>query len=399
LNSKIIIPSDIKRRPQIYYGFIVLAACFFIMTLVYGAQGSFGVFFKPMLNEFGWTRAETSGPFALNMVFSGILSIFAGRLSDRFGPRKVVLFGCLIISLGYLLSFGINHLWQFYLYFGVVVAAGQSSIYVSVISILVRWFAARRGLMSSIGISGLSFGVGVVPIISSQLIESFSWRTSFLILGVICLVLLLLFAQFLRDNPELSTLPDKDRQKIASNRDWEFSFHEAFKTRQFWMLCIAWVFYGVIAQVGVVHIVPYASILSAIGIVGIFGRIGTGFIADRFSTKATIYSSCFLMAVSFLGLVVSSSVGMLYVFAVIFGLLFGIGALVGPIVGEYFGLKGIGAISGSMIFAYSIGGAIGPLLAGRIFDAAGSYQIAFLACGISGIASGLFIWLIKPLSK
>jgi MFS family permease len=176
------------------------------------------------------------------------------------------------------------------------------------------------------------------------------------------------------------------------------------------MIFVAWFFYGAFSQVGMIHIVPYATdlgmaavaaatLLTIMGIIGTFGRVGLGFMADKFSNKKTIYISFALMAAAFIGLVVSPNLGILYGFAVIFGLLSGCGILLGSTVAEYFGLKGLGSISGALILAYSIGGAVGPFLAGSIFDATGSYQLAFLSCGISGLVSAFIIWLLKPTSR
>lgn len=410
MNIKTKNPNNKIKGSGIYYGYIVLIACFFIMALVYGSQTSFGVFFKPISNDLDWTRAGTSGAFALNMIVSGFLGIVAGDLSDRFGPRKIVTLGCLVLGAGYLLCSTINNLWQLYLYFGILVAVGQSAIYVSLLAVLARWFTRQRGLMSGIGISGLGFGIGVIPIFASYLITSFTWRPSFLILGAIDLILLILFAQLLRKGPRTTVLADNSQNDIVPVKRREFSLKEALKTRLFWIIFVAWFFYGAFSQVGMIHIVPYAtdlgmaavaaaSLLTIMGIIGTFGRVGLGFMADRFSNKKTIYVSFALMAVSFIGLVVSYNLGILYGFAVIFGLLSGCGILLGSTVAEYFGLKGLGSISGAIILAYSIGGAVGPFLAGGIFDATGSYQLAFLSCGISGLVSAFIIWLLKPTSR
>ena len=399
--------NNTKKGSGIYYGYVVLTAVFFIMALVYGSQTSFGVFFKPLSNELYWTRAGTSGAFALNMIVSGFLGILAGDLSDRFGPRKIVSLGCVIISAGYLLCSTINSLWQLYLYFGIVVAIGQSAIYVSLLSVLARWFTRQRGLMSGIGISGLGFGIGVIPVFASHLIESFTWRSSFLILGATNMVLLLLFAQILRKGPGSQILAEYNKNEVVRVRDREYSLQESLKTVQFWMFFVAWFFYGAFSQAGMIHIVPYATdlgmpavtaatLLTTIGIVGTFGRIGLGFMADKFGNTKTIYISFILIAVVFIGLVVSNSIGMMYVYSVIFGLLSGCGILLGSTVAEYFGLKGLGSISGAIILSYSIGGAVGPYLAGNIFDTTGSYQLAFLGCGITGLVAALFLWRLKP---
>ncbi len=403
-----------KKNRRIYYGYFIVIACFLIMVLVYGSQASFGVFFKPMLNEFGWTRASTAGPFALNMIISGLLSILTGKLSRRFGPRLVVTSGGIILGLGYILMSDVHNLVQLYLFYGVLTAIGASAMYVPLVSTVARWFEKRRGLMSGIGISGLGFGIGIIPAFASQLIISFSWQTSLLILGAVNLILITLFAQILRSGPETNSLSSSGNNEkprlghLVSTK--EFSFREALKTSQFWMIFIAWLFYGFYFQVGVVHIVPYATdigmttlaaatILTTIGLVGTGGRISLGWIGDILGNKTTVFAGFTLTGIAFLGLSISGSIWMLYIFAVIFGLLSGVGILLIPIVAEYFGFKELGAIAGAFVFANNIGGAIGPPLAGAIFDTTSTYLAAFLICAISGVAAGLIIWFLKPVLK
>jgi MFS family permease len=391
LHGQVIPLLNNKKNSPIYYGYVVLAACFFIMTFVYGAQYSFGVFFKPMLNEFGWTRASTSGPFSLSMILGGLLSIISGRLSDRFGPRIVVTVGGIILGSGYLLMSRISNLWQLYLFYGIIVAVGSSAMYAPLVAMLARWFFKRRGLMAGIGISGIGFGIGVVPMIANQLIISFNWRTSLLIVGAASLVLIVLLAQLLRAEPETNLLDDnKDKEAETPIHAKGLSFRESAKTRQFWMIFIAWILYGFFFQVGVVHIVPYATdlgmsvlaaatILMIIGLIGTLSRICLGFAGDRFNNKTTLLISFILLAVAFIGVSASGTVRMLYVFAVLYGTFSGVGILLAPITAEYFGLK--------------------ATLAGYIFDTTGSYQLAFISCGILGIAASIIIWLLKPVRE
>jgi MFS family permease len=407
-NADLLVPKI--KKSGIYQGYIVLAACFFIMVIVFGSQISFGVFFKPMLNEFGWTRAETSGPFALCMMMSGVLSIVVGRLSDRFGTKIIVSVGGIILAAGFFLMSTITSLWQLYLYFGVLVAAGTSAMYIPLVSLIARWFSKRRGLMSGIGIAGVGFGIGVIPATASYLIITFSWRTSLLIVASINLVLVLVLGQLLK-KPQAKIELNTSSETVSEIDTFSgISIQEALKTRQFWVILVAWILYGFFFQVGLVHIVPYAtdlkltavvaaSVLTIIGIVGGFGRISLGFISDRLGNKTTILYSFFIIGVAFLCLSFSSTIWMLYVFAVIFGALCGVGLLLISIIAEYFGFKDLGAISGVVVFANNLGGAISPPLAGAIFDSSGSYQMAFLLCGLFGIISGALMVMLKPLTK
>ena len=161
---------------------------------------------------------------------------------------------------------------------------------------------------------------------------------------------------------------------------------------------------------GAVHLVPYAtdlgmsalaaaSLLTIIGLVGIIGRTGLGFTGDKFSNKVTLAVSFIFLAVAFLAIAASSTIPMLYVYAVIYGFFSGVGILLASINAEYFGLQSLGAITGAILFGNNIGGALGPTLAGYIFDATDTYRLAFILCVVIAAASGIIIWMLKPALK
>ena len=392
------------KRTGKFDGYVIIIACFFIMVMVNGAQYCFGVFFKPMINEFGWTRAATSGAFSLHMFVNGLLAILAGRLADKFGTRLVVTFGGVILGTGYILTSQTHTLWQLYLFFGVIVAAGSSTMYVPIVAMITRWFPRNAGLMAGIGISGIGFGIGVVPIIAARLIVIFDWQIAILILGVVSLVLIVVLTQLLK--PPVAVSAAFNGKNVRSGIKEDYSFREAILTRQFWMFFVGWICYGFFYSIGLVHIVPYAmdigmsataaaTILTVIGLVGTAGRVGMGFSGDKYTNRVTFITCFSFLGLSFLGLTLFRSVAMLYVFGVIYGTMNGVGILLAPIIAEYFGFKDLGSIVGAVIFANNIGSAIGPTLAGALFDSTGSYQLAFLTSSIAGIAAAIVVWRMK----
>jgi MFS transporter, OFA family, oxalate/formate antiporter len=401
-----------KKYPKIHYGYVIVAACFLIMTISFGAQNTFGVFFKPMSGEFGWSRAATSGAFALYLVVSGVLSIVSGRLGDRLGAWKIVAGGAIVSGIGYILMYDIHSLWQLYFYYGILVAAGTSSMYVPVVSMIARWFTKKRSLMSGIGIAGIGFGIGILPPIFSALMQSFGWRIPLLMLGGTVIVLIILLSLLLRNDTKADVSAGGSDSEKASRLTLNsgLTLRQAAYTPQYWMIFASWILYGVFYQTAVVHLVPYATdmginavkaagILSIVGILGTFGRIALGFVGDKVGNRPTCYFSYAVMGLAFILLAFIPNSGMLYSFAVIFGCLFGIGVLMVPMITQYFGFQQLGIISGTIVFANSFGGAIGPPLAGGIFDITHSYQIAFIICGIFGLAAGLTVYLIKPIKK
>ena len=153
------------KKPSFYYGYIIVALAFLIHVILGGTMYTFGVFFKPLASEFGWTRAATSGAFSLFMVLHGFFYIVTGRLNDTFGPR-IVVSGCgLFMWLGYLLMSQTSTIWQLYLFYGVIIAVGMGSGYVPLISTLIRWFVnnKKRGLMIGIAVAGIGVGTMIMP--------------------------------------------------------------------------------------------------------------------------------------------------------------------------------------------------------------------------------------------
>ncbi|MDD4859329.1 MAG: MFS transporter [Dehalococcoidales bacterium] len=403
------------KQPKFFYGYTIVVASFVILMIVWGAQYSFGVFFKPVLNEFGWTRAETSGAYSLNMILIGVFSIFTGRLSDRFGARLVVTVLGFTMGLGYCLMSQINSIWQMYLIYGVLLSLGISGMWVPLISTIARWFVKRRGLMSGIAASGVGIGTMALPQLANYLITNYEWRTSYIIIGLIAMATIVIAAQFLRRDPGDMGLSayGTDAVKTENNqlKAREVSAPRAIGGSTFWLICVVFLSANFCIQLAMVHIVPHATdigisaavaatIVSVIGIVSSGGKVVLGGIVDRIGSKRVALMFLILQSLSFLWLLVAGEVWMLYIFAVVFGVSWaGFAVVQSPLIADYFGLRAHGAIFGLAIFVANIGGAAGSLLAGRIFDVTGSYFWAFISCAALGIAGQIASILLKPHNK
>jgi len=404
-----------NREPRFFYGYVMVAVVFCILLVAWGIFLSFGVFFESVLTEFGWTRAATSGASSLAFLVMGPLGIVVGRLTDRFGPR-LVMTGCgLFLGLGFLLMSQISAIWQLYLFYGVIIGIGMSATWVPANSIIPRWFAKRRGLMTGIVLSGNGVGVIIMPPIARWLISTYGWRVAYSVVGIIALVLIILAAQFLKREPsQVGQLPygaDEVKSESLGLKARGFSLGEAFRNKPFWLLCAIafciWLTVGIV----MVHIVIHAtglglsapsatSVLVLIGGMSIAGRTIMGGIADKIGNKSALIVSFIMMSASFFWLMVAREKWMLYLFAVIFG--FGYGALsplVSPMVAELFGLSSHGAIFGVTFLWGTTGEAIGPVLAGGIFDVTGSYQWAFLICAAISITGIILSSLLTPINR
>ncbi len=399
------------REPKVFYGYIVVVAAFFIMVVMWGTFYTFGVLFKPLLEEFGWTRAMTSGAFSLNAFLHGLFAIVLGRLTDKFGPRIVIVASGLLLGLGYLLMSQTATIWQLYLFYGVMLGIGMGGGVVPLVSPVARWFARRRGMMTGIVFAGMGAGTMIMPPIANWLISSYEWRNSYIILGLITLVFIILAAQLLRRDPaQMELLPDGDEAKEESpNLDASgFSLREAIHTQQFWTFCAMIACFLFILYTMMAHVVAHAiglgisattatSILAVIGGLNVAGTLAIGPFADRVGTKPAMILSFSLTAVALFWLLVASEIWMLYLFAGIYGLAYGgLAVLFSPMTAELFGLRSHGVIFGMVSFAGTVGMATGPVLAGRIFDITNSYQIAFLISAVVAVIGLILASLLRP---
>lgn len=398
---------------KVFYGYIIVAASVCIMALVWGTNRAFGVFLGPMLNEFGWTRAGISGAFTIVMVIMGGMSIVSGRLSDRFGPR-VVLIGCgLFMGLGYMLVSQVRAIWQFYLFYGVIVGLGLSACNIPLMSSVARWFLKRRTLMTGILMAGAALGVVVIPLVCSLLISTLGWRISYFILGSSVFVIITSSAFFLRREPgEMELLPYGSERINAVGSDIQaegLSLADAVRTKQLWLLNIVSFGDRFLINVVVVHIVIHAlglgipataaaSVLSVAAGISIPARIIMGGVADKIGNRSTLMICIFISLAAFLLLLVAERLWMLYLFSVLYG--FGLwvtGTIMSPITADLFGLRSHGTILACNALPGAIGAAVGPILVGHIFDVTGSYQLGFFICIAVSIMDLIAIILLRPI--
>lgn len=269
--------------------------------------------------------------------------------------------------------------------------------------------------MCGIAIAGVGIGTTFIPLIASRVISIYGWRMSYLIVGIIALALIMSAAQFLKRDPsKVGQLPDGEGEEKESDSDLQasgFSLREAIRTRQLWLLCGISFSYYLAVSVIFVHVVIHATglgipaisaanILAIIGMASIAGRVILGSVGDRIGSRLALIISLILMATALIWLMVITEVWMFFLFAAIFG--FGYGgaaALKSPMTAELFGLSSLGCLLGIAYFSDCIGGVVGPVLAGGIFDLTGSYQWAFLVCIASSVTALILASLLRPVQS
>jgi len=381
---------------------------------MWGARFSFGVFFSPVLEEFGWTRAATSGGFSLTWVFTGLLSIAVGRLNDQFGPRLIMTIAGFVVGLGYLLMSQLSSLWQLYLFYGLI-SIGMSAVLVPTLSTVARWFVKMRAFMTGVVLAGTGIALMVIVPAANRAIMNYGWRMAYVMVGMVVIVIVVMAAQFLRRDPyQLGKLPygdDGTTTSVSGAGPSGLSFREALRTRQVWLISLVYFCTYFIYNILLVHTVIYAtgkgiSSMGAVGIMaflggaGIAGRTMMGIIADRIGDKQVMVLGAGLMMVTLFWLLIAKDLWMLFLFGVVFG--FGHGGMAtmeSPIVAHIFGMRSHGVLLGLVFFSDTMGGSMGPFLAGYLFDVTSSYRLAFILCAILGVVNLLAILLIRPLKS
>jgi len=377
------------------------------MFLTHGTRLSFGIFFKPLLTEFGWTRAMTSGAFSICWIVQGISSVVMGGLNDKIGPRVVVTLCGLSFGLGYLLMSQVNSVWQLYLFYGLLTGIGASGVAVSLISTIVKWVAKRRNLIVSIVSSGGEIGAFVIPLVAIRLIAAYDWRMSYAIIGSSVLVIVVLLSQFLkRPDVQMKQESYTEDNKNIDLSDEGLNLKEAVRSGRFWLLFTLQFLNGFFISTITVHVVPHATdvgisalsaanVLAIMGGIGVIGKVATGFASDRLGIRRIFIIIFLVMASSYFWISAVEILWMFYLFAVVFGLARHAGFLSASLVAELFGLKAHGLIYGVINFSSSLGAAIGPFLAGYIFDITDSYMLAFLSCGTLGIVAAILASFLR----
>lgn len=387
---------------RLFRGWIIVGAAFAVLFCAYGTQYAFGVFFAALLAEFGWSRGSLAGAFSLYAFTYSLLGFLAGRLTDRWGPRVVVAAGGLCLGAALAGMAGVTELWQPYLLYGVVAALGMSTAYVPCNSTVVKWFVRRRGLAVGVAGSGGSVGSFVLPPLAQLLVTTIGWRGAYVVFGVAIFLVTNAVAPLMRRDPEsLGLHPDgaPAPPAPAAHGGHGFTLGEAFRSRAFWLLGVAFTIAWVPVFTGLVHIIPFArdlgysplvasSVLSVIGGAAVLGRLVMGPVSDRVGRKAGVAAGLVLLSAAFVAFAVAESLAALYGAAFTFGYAYGtLSALFPAIVGDFFGRDRAGAIVGFLFALSGAAGALGPLGAGAVYDAVGSYAPAFLGVAVLNVGA------------
>ena len=396
----------LKNR-QIFYGWWVVAVSFLVLFVHAGcAFYSFGVLLPVLEDELEASSAAVSGAVSLYMLMLGLTAPLVGRLTDKYGPKNVVVAGGLIAGSALLLLSLSTAVWNLYLLYLVVGIGMSGAGFVPLSVALSNWFTRRRGTAIGVAMVGIALGAILLAPLTSFVIEAASWRASFVVLGVITLVCVIPPVMLvLKTKPQdMGLLPDGEQPVAveaaaapelaassaeASAGEPEWTTSTALRTMPYWLALAAFFLVGMAIAGVLQHEAKFledvgiaeATAAFALGLTGGIGGVGKltfGFLADKISPKLAALI-CFALQIVGVVLLLNIESGVtMWVFVVVFGFAMGGNVALQPlIIGEFFGLASFGTIFGSIVLAAAVGSALGPVLAGSMYDAFGSYSLVF----------------------
>ena len=401
-----------------FFGWYVVIACV-IITLYTGGVVNFGftAVFDPLAKEFGWSYAQISFASSLRGLEVGLLSAAVGLLVDKWGPRKLIFGGSILIFFGYMVLSRVSSLFMFYTAFALIALGMSACTGTVLLTAVTHWFSRRAGLATGLVASGFGLGGLIVPVVTG-LIDTFQWRIAMTIVGFGVLVICLPLALLVRHRPEdYGYLPDGDTQQVQKQSgvkqiaepEVNLSVWQALRDRAFWHVSLSSMCHSFVVGAVVTHVMPYlgsvgidraASSLVALvlPLFSIAGRLTSGLFSNKFGNR-TVYSSSFVLMT--LGLLSFSAINAATVWlAVPFILTFSLGwgfSVISRItlLREHYGRQSFGAVIGFNSTIMMIGNVSGAPLAGWSYDNFGSYQGAWIVFGIVTLG-GMVLALTTP---
>jgi MFS family permease len=382
------------------YGWVVVAAGALMTCVGFGTMMSLAVFLQPISEAMGWSHAGISGAATLDFLGMAFAAFFWGTMSDRVGTRIVVLAGSVLLGIGLIAASQAQSLWQFQLWFGVVVGIAAGSFYAPMMAVASAWIEKQR----SLAVALVSAGMGVAPLTiapsASWLISTYDWRTAMLVIGIAACALLIPASFLVRPAPK------RDGGQATSTTEagetgWTAA--QALRTPQFITLALA--HFGCCAAHSgpIFHMVSYAmvcgiapltavTVYSLAGLSGLGGRLLLGAMADRIGAKPVLVGGLLVQAFAIATYLAVAQLGEFYALSVVFGLAYGgVMPLYAVLVREFFGPRIMGTVFGAVSAFASLGMALGPWAGGYVFDTfhgytwlhAGSFAIGLAAVAVA----------------
>ena len=387
------------------YRWVIVAAGGLLGCVAIGAMFSLPVFLLPMAEDTGWSVAGVSSAMTIGFLALAFASVAWGTLSDRFGPRVVVLTGSTVLAASLALASQAGSILEFQLVFGILVGGATAAIFAPLMACVTGWFDTHR----SLAVSLVSAGMGMAPMTMSPLagwlVTDYGWRSTLLILAAIAAAVMIPAALLIRRPPALASAEAGAQAEAEAAAP---SMRQVMRSPLFIILLLMSFFSCATHSGPIFHTVSYAvtcgipmiaavTIYSVEGLAGMGGRIVFGVLGDRFGARQVLVAALLLQAVGVLGYAFVSELNGFYAVAVVVGFIYaGVMPLFAVIARENFPLRMMGAVIGGTTMASSLGMAAGPLVGGLIYDALDSYQWLYIGSFAIGIGAFLIALLFRP---
>ena len=412
-----------ENHSRIFYGWWIVAAAVPIALYTGGIIFyGFTAIFEPIANEFGWSYTQISIAASLRGLETGLLAPVTGMLADRWGPRKLMFGGIIIVVISLILLSLTQSLIMLYASFALM-ALGVSACSITIIlTAIANWFRTKVGMATGIAVSGYGLSGLLVPIMVI-LIDIYGWRMTMTILALPMLVLILPLTFVFRHKPEqYGYFPDGQAEEpikldasseLPKPVEVNIKLKQALKKRTFWQIALAFTCHPLLTGAISTHVMPYLSsigiarsisslVATAIPLMSIGGRLGFGWLGDRFDRRWVAAGAYVLIALGALCFEYTANVSLwlLIPFLLLFGSGYGgSNVMRASLTREYFGRANFGAVFGFVIGINMLGGIIGPTVAGWVYDNWGSYQGIWLILACLTIAAIILLLTISPTSK
>jgi MFS family permease len=388
------------------YRWVIVAAGGLLGCVAIGSMFSLPVLLRPIAGDTGWSVTGVSSAMTIGFLAMAFGSMAWGSLSDRFGPRAVVLIGSVMLALSLALAAHATSLLAFQLLFGLLVGASAAAIIAPMMACVTGWFDAHR----SLAVSLVSAGMGMAPMtmspLAAWLVSFYDWRTALEILAAVAALLMVPAALLVRRPPALAHASALASQ--PGGPEPGMSVAQALRSPQFVVLVLTNFFCCATHSGPIFHTVSYAqtcgiplaaavSIYSLEGLSGLFGRIGFGVLGDRFGAKRILVLGLLAQAFGALAYAFARGLSEFYAVAAVFGFIYaGIMPLYAVLARENFPLRMMGTVIGGTAMAGSLGMATGPVAGGLIYDALASYTWLYVGSWAMGIGAFLIAMTFRP---
>jgi MFS family permease len=398
--------------------FVALAVIALSLAIAYGVWYSYSVFLVALLAEFGWSRSVLAGAFSVFTLVHGAVNPLIGAACARFRPLRVIAAGGAAMGATLVLDSFISSPLGLFLSFGVLTAVAVAlGGWVPSLVFVQRNFPERLGLSVGIISSGVGVGMVLVVPLTQALIDAFGWRVAFRVLGVIAVAWIVPSSLWLRRvmlTEIRGRTPEKQNQENSGSVPMaSLTLREAMRTLPFWLLMAMFFFGNVSSQTLHVHQVAYlvdhgmaalaaASVVGVVGFASIVGKTGGGWLSDKVEREVVYVAGIAILVASAFALLAlsGSSAWPAYGYAVLLGVGYSVTAAITPVlVADRFSGPHYGAIVGVGLMGTAAGSALGPWMAGRLYDANGSYTLPFLIAAGCGVLAGAACWWARALKR